>query len=289
MLFRPDAQITQLIVYSLGVSARRYGIQVHAFCAMSTHIHIVVTDVRGVLPRFLQFFHRLVALGTKILRTWEGPVWDHEQTSVVHLMTRDAVVQKIAYTLANPVAAGLVQRAHEWPGAKVLLNELGRGVLRARRPTIYFDPTNPWWPEETALPIVLPPCIHKDDADAFRREVAAEVAAEEVRAHAEMKRRGVSLRGIKHAVKVSPHKRATSFEPLRKRNPTFAVGRGNEGAWRRAAAAVRAFRTAYRDALERWCHGMRTALFPEGTWWMRVLHAVKIAASPGVRSFPGSI
>src|SRR6185503_18929727 len=87
-LFRPDAAITQLLVYALAVSAHRYGVQVHAFCAMSTHLHLVLTDVKGALPLFLQFFHRLVALGTKVLRAWEGPVWDHDATSVVRLLTR---------------------------------------------------------------------------------------------------------------------------------------------------------------------------------------------------------
>src|SRR5262245_14513173 len=46
-LFRPDATITQLIVYALAVSARRFGLEVHAFCAMSTHLHLVVTDVHA--------------------------------------------------------------------------------------------------------------------------------------------------------------------------------------------------------------------------------------------------
>jgi hypothetical protein len=85
-------------------------------CRRRTHLHLVVTDEQGVLPSF----HRIVALGTKVLRAWEGPVWDHEPTSVVRLTTREAVVQKIAYTLANPVAAGLIRHASEWPGAKVL-------------------------------------------------------------------------------------------------------------------------------------------------------------------------
>ena len=71
-LLRPDSAITQLIIYTLTVTARRYGILVHALCVMSTHLHLVVTDTRGELPRFLQQFHRLVALGTKVLRAWEG-------------------------------------------------------------------------------------------------------------------------------------------------------------------------------------------------------------------------
>ena len=178
MLFRPDAVITQLLIYTLAVSALRYGLRVHALCAMSTHLHIIVTDDNGVLPRFLQFFHRIVALGTKVLRAWEGPVWDHETTSVVRLETRESVVEKIAYVLANPVAAGLVGNACEWPGAKVLVDELGRGALRAVRPEVYFNPMNPDWPEEASLALTLPPGVDEHDPKGvgFRHEVAAELA-----------------------------------------------------------------------------------------------------------------
>jgi putative transposase len=277
MLFRPDAAITQLILYSLAVAARRYGVHVHALCAMSTHLHIVVTDIYGLLPRFLQYFHRLVALGTKVLRAWEGPVWGHEAASAVRLLTRDALVQKIAYTLANPVIAGLVRRACEWPGAKVLVDELGRGVLRAKRPDVYFDPTNPAWPDEVELPLLLPPGVEKGDANAFRHDIAVEVAREEARANAEMLHRGFPMLGPERAATVSPDQRATSIEPLHKRNPTFAVGRGNAESWDRAAAAVRSFRAAYRNALERWSNGVRSVVFPAGTWWMRVLHGAMVS------------
>lgn len=274
LLFRPDAAITQFIVYTLAVSAARYGIQVHALCAMSTHLHIVVTDMHGVLPRFLQFFHRTVALGTKVLRAWEGPVWDHEPTSVVRLMNRKAVVEKIAYTLANPVAAGLVRHAREWPGAKVLVDELGRGELRATRPEVYLDATNPQWPEVAILPVMLPPGIQEGDAEEFRGEVTAELEREEGKAHAEAQRADVL--GAARAATVSPYERATSFEAPRGRNPTFAVGHGNGDAGRRAATAVRAFRAAYHAALELWRAGVRSVVFPAGTWWMRVLHAVSV-------------
>src|SRR5262249_52764077 len=157
----PDAAITQLLVYLLSVSAHRYGIQVHVLCAMSTHLHLVVTDVHGFLPRFLQFFHRLVALGTTVLRRWEGPVWDHEATSAVRLLTRAALVEKIAYVLANPVAAGLVATAREWPGATVRVADLGRGTMRAQRPSVYLDSKSRQWPEEATLPLSLPPIIEQ--------------------------------------------------------------------------------------------------------------------------------
>ncbi|KYF78867.1 transposase [Sorangium cellulosum] len=276
LLFRPDAAITQLLIYALAVSARRYGLRVHALCAMSTHLHLIVTDVAGVLPRFLQFFHRIVALGTKVLRTWEGPVWDHEAPSVVRLLTRAAVVEKIAYILANPVAAGLVRHAREWPGAKVDMDALGHGVLRAARPSAYLDPENPQWPEEITLSLSLPPVIEQDGAEAFRQEVAAELERQEAQAHAELLRQGRRFLGAERVGEVSPYARATSFEALRECNPTFAVGSEQGDAWRIAGAAVRAFRASYRAALERWRAGVRSVVFPAGTWWMRVFHGVMV-------------
>jgi REP element-mobilizing transposase RayT len=275
-LFRPDAAINQLLVYALAISARRYGFEVHALCAMSTHLHLVVTDVRGVLPRFLQFFHRIVALGTKVLREWEGPVWDHEATSVVRLVTHAALVEKIAYVLANPVAAGLVRSAREWPGVKVDVGEIGLGVLHASRPSAYLDPENPQWPEEATLPITLPPTIEQDRAEGFRREIAVELERQEAGARAEMQRRGFRFWGVERVRTISPHERATSFEAQRDRNPTFAVGREQGGAWRAAAAAVRAFRATCRAALERWRAGVRTVVFPAGTWWMHTFHGASV-------------
>ncbi|AUX43357.1 transposase [Sorangium cellulosum] len=276
LLFRPDAAINQLLVYVLAVSARRYGVQIHALCAMSTHLHLVVTDAQGVLPRFLQFFHRIVALGTKVLRKWEGAVWDHETTSVVRLLTHAAVVEKIAYVLANPVAAGLVRRAREWPGVKVDVDEIGRGALRAARPSAYFNPKNPQWSEEVTLQLALPPAVEQHDADGFRGQVASELGRLEAQARAEVDRQGGRFLGAERASKISPYQRATSFEALRERNPTFAVGRQQGGAWRTAAAAVRAFRASYHVALEQWCSGVRSAVFPAGTWWMRTFHGASV-------------
>jgi hypothetical protein len=194
-LLSPDAAITGLIIYALAVSSRRFGIQVHAICAMSSHLHLVVTDMEGRLPRFLQRFHRLVALGTKVLRKWEGPVWEPGAVSAVRLLTPAAVREKIAYVLANPVAAGLVQYAHEWPGAKVLVADIGGGALRASRPTAYFNPKNPGWPEHAELSITLPPDVKEDNAEDFRLAVAAELARLEAAAHESMRQQGLGFLG----------------------------------------------------------------------------------------------
>ena len=274
-LLRPDDEMKELVEYSLAVSARLYGMEVHAFCAMSTHIHVVLTDTRGRLPLFLAYFHRLVAMGTKIFRHWEGSIWDSEQASTVELLTRDAIVEKIAYVLANPVAAGAVFDPNEWPGAKTTVTDIGQTVLKASRPKVYFDPTN--WLDEVELPIELPPMIAEADAQVFRDDVAKALAVE-----VEMARKTIApenILGAKRAATISPETRSKTPEATRKLNPTFAVGRGHSDIAAAARRVVTAFRSAYCAAIELWRSGDRDVAFPAGTWWMRVFHSVNIGGS----------
>ena len=274
-LLRPDAEFNRLYKYCLDVLAERHGIEVHAAVVMSTHEHLVLTDVRGRLPRFLQELHRLVALNVKVLRKWEGAVWDHEKTSVVELRTTQAVIEAIAYVMANPVTAGLVRTAADWPGVMTLPHDLGRASLSAKRPSYYFDPDNPAWPETATLALTLPPV--EISADDLRAAVQAELRTLEYEAQEQVRAKGRSFLGRVRLAALSPFVRAKSSEPLRSRNPTFAVGRGQREAFMHAVIAVRAFRQAYRSALQRWRSGLRDALFPPETWLMRSLHGASVA------------
>ena len=273
-LLRPDADMHELVTYAFAVCAARYSVRVHGYCAMSTHIHSVVTDVDGTLPLFLAQFHRIVALATKVMRKWEGAVWDHEQTSLVRLETPEAVVDKMAYVIANPVAAGLVRYASDWPGAKSLTAELARGRQSARRPSAWFDPES--WPDEAVLELSAPAHVPARDVDAWREAVATAVVEHERRARHDVERRGWAFVGLKRLRDMSPYERATSFEELRSRNPTFAVGAARE-AYSAAVRSLRAFREAYRAALRAWREGTRGVAFPTGTWWMARVHAVVVA------------
>lgn len=249
--------------------------QLHAFVLMSTHEHLVLTDTNRRLPDFLRRLHRLVALGTKVLRKWEGPVWDHERPSVVRLLTERAVIESMAYVLANPVKAGLVQRAAHWPGVTVLPQQLGRRTWKVKRPDFYFDAEN--WPDEVELTLTLPPMLQGLYTDAqIRDAVALELTNQERLAQAEVRKKGWRVLGSERIRRVSPYRRAKSFEPIRGRNPTFAVGRGQRSVFLAAVAELRAFRRAYRDALERWRADLRQTVFPVGTWAMRCIHAASV-------------
>jgi putative transposase len=75
-LLRPDYFINNLFIFLLAVLSDKYQIAIHAFCLLSTHEHLVLTDTLGKLPDFLRDLHRLTALATKVFRKWEGSVWD---------------------------------------------------------------------------------------------------------------------------------------------------------------------------------------------------------------------
>jgi putative transposase len=74
--------MNNLYLYLLAVVAARHGVEVHGVTLMSTHEHLVITDTRGCLPRFLAELHRMVALCVKVYRKWEGEVWDGGKGSV---------------------------------------------------------------------------------------------------------------------------------------------------------------------------------------------------------------
>jgi putative transposase len=276
-LLRPDRELDNLYLYCLAVASEKFGIAVHCATVMSNHHHLVVTDTRGELPNFLRELHRNIALGVKVLRKWEGTVWDGDKPSVVLLRTDQAVAEKIGYCIANPVTAGGVPRARLWPGICVQPQQLGRWSWTGKRPDAFFDPRNPQWPEVATLELTMPSVALTDAL--LRENVALEVAHLEAEAHRLAEAKGWKFLGAAKVLAASPYDRATSWEPLRSRNPTFAVGRGQREAFIEAVTILRDFRRSYRAALNAWRAAVRDVLFPAGTWFMRWGHNASVAPS----------
>jgi len=281
-LFRPDQDGTQqnIFLYCLAVAAEKKGVEVHAVTCMSDHPHLVVTDVRGTLPKFLHQDHRLLANATKCHRGWPEEVFNKAGTSKVKLCSVGAWIDEIAYCIANPVACFAVRRARDWPGVTVLPEDIGTKEFEVPRPDVYFDPKNPEWPEVAHLKITMPKVL----LDAFglegaQHQIAARVAQLEEEAHADARRQGKGF-GTPHSAMQCKHTvRASSWEPFGARNPTFAAG-GDQEAAQRAREQRRAFLESYQACLSRWQRGERDMLWPAGTWKMRVLHAVRCRPPP---------
>lgn len=273
-LLRPDPEMRDAFRYLLAQYAEKYGVVLYAACLMSTHWHIVFRDPHAKRPAFLRDFNRGLANFVKAHRRWEGPVFENHP-SQVRLLTPGAVVDKIAYTLANPVAAGAVSNASEWPGFRSSIRAMGNSLVKAARPRKYFS-ANGILPTESCLRFAIPEILVEIYGESGARSLLERTAREhEIQARADVRARGAAFWGPERCRNVSPERRATHAESTGDLNPDFATKGGGPRAFREAVRELRLFRATYRDALTKWRMGMRDVAFPFGTWLMRNLYHVR--------------
>ncbi len=270
---RPSTTTNAIFRYVLAVAAERFEIPVHAFCVLSNHFHLVVTDPNARLPEFQRYLDSLVARAVNCsLGRWES-FWDPDSYSAVRLENADAILEKMVYVLANPVAAGLVRRGREWPGLWSDPCQIDGGPIAAKRPKIFFREEGPL-PASASLQLCRPPGFEADasfvDVLSKRLRDAEDLAA------AELARADRPFLGAARVLTQKPAARPAPGEPRRGLSPRVAC----RAKWKRIEAlqGLAEFARAYKTALAAWRAGARDGPFPRGTWLMRVLHAVPCAA-----------
>lgn len=272
-LLRPSPVTNAVFVYVLAVAARRFGIQVHAFCVLSNHFHIVITDPEARLPAFEQYLDSLVARALNAsLGRWES-FWAPASYSAVALASPADIVDKAAYVLANPVAAGLVRSGREWPGLWSHPDQVGGAPIVAPRPTTFFRETG-HMPGAAELALCAPPAFASSAE--FRRLLAAALAALEEKARREHASARRPFVGVAKVLAQKPWARSRSGEPRRQLSPRVAA----RDKWKRieALTRLREFLRAYRDAWSALRAGARDVLFPAGTYALRISQGVRCAA-----------
>jgi REP element-mobilizing transposase RayT len=266
--------VNETFLYVLAVAAERFGMLVHAFCVLSNHFHLVLTDPDAHLPQFEQYLNSLVARAVNAsLGRWEA-FWAPSSYSAVALTSAEDVVAKMAYVLANPVAAGLVRHGEEWPGLWSRPETIGAAPLRVSRPKTFFSPTG-YMPEVAELQLTLPPGFV--DVDELRARVAEELATLEDKAARDLKTEGRAFLGAAKVLGQKPTARPGPGEPRRKLSPRVA-GRDR---WKRIEALSRLveFLSSYREAWRARREGKKGFLFPAGTYLLRIAHGVPCAAA----------
>ncbi len=263
---RPSDLTTQIFAYALALAMARTGVQVHAICVMSNHLHIVVTDVEGRLPEFMQELNRSTA---KALNAAHGEcenLWAAEPYHAEELPTEEELLDKVAYVAANPVAAGLVESPNAWPGFIQWMPAEGT----VAKPDVYFGKKAP---DFATWRITVPASMRWSDEE-WRSRLKSRVRSRVDRARQRLAREGRSFLGRKAVLAQSLAKRAVSPEKKRTRVPQFAAH--THAARIHMTRTLRHFRYAYREALEAWRNGVRDVEFPHGTWWMRVHHRAPV-------------
>ena len=293
MRLRPDRETVETIRYCLACVTERYRagdrIRLHEFCFLSNHYHLLVTDVVGCLPDFVRDLNALLSRALNAQRGHSGANFE-KHYGLVHVESEEKAFDHAVYTLANPAAAHLVERAEQWPGVCSVGMAYGT-PLRVERPDFGLWKTagggdvdndrsdqkrtkrlRTRLPEAAELVLDRPPVLADLSDEALRTEIHRALRARERELARERRATGRKVLGARRAAKVSIDARPRP-EKMFSRNPTFS---GVVGEARRAmAAAVAAFRRAYREASRRFRAGEKDVVFPAGTWLFRVRFGVR--------------
>ena len=273
-LLRPSRVTNQNVEYCLALAAERTGVLLHAVCVMSNHWHGVLTDPEARLPEFLEIFHKLVAKAQNTsLGRWEN-LWSSDKTSMVLLVSASDVLEKMAYTLANPTAAGLVKSPDEWPG--VISRRFGE-LRNIEMPDLFFDDEGEL-PEDLALEFVRPPIFPTLSDAQLQAHLHDAVAKLVKRAREDMKLRGLPFIGRNAVLRQSFS--AEPKTPAPRRNPSPRIAAKSTPARVAAIWRMLEFVRQYRAAWCEWREGNRAAVFPMGTYALRIY--ARVACAPAV-------
>jgi hypothetical protein len=146
----PGEETNRVVNYVLLLCCSRNAedLDVTAYCSLSNHHHLVVTDRSSGGPdsrisKFCRDLHATIAKALNRLHEVSGAVWDPTKSfSDVEIHGFDAEVSQWVYAAGQAVAAGLVERPEDWPGIHWLPEDIGR-TLTAERPEVLFS-TRPY-------------------------------------------------------------------------------------------------------------------------------------------------
>jgi putative transposase len=103
----------------------RCDVRVWGYCLMPNHVHlIVVPSGQDGLARALGETHRRYTRRVNFREGWRGYLWQGRFASFV--MDQPHLLGAAAYIERNPVKAGLVEKAEQWPWSSAKAHVRGR-------------------------------------------------------------------------------------------------------------------------------------------------------------------
>lgn len=301
--FVPRNDLVESIRFIFWYCAKKYGMAVHEALWMSNHAHICLTDVQGILPNFMCQMNSLISRQINALLDDTGTNIQKGYSSI-EIADDASMLRLSSYTLANPCAADLVSKASEWEGFSTYKHDYNQPFI-VERPkcgiwrednsphsertrtgdsiTPNTPPPSRWRRKPSKLPELVEgvldrPKIMPELSDKeLRRLVRHETGMKEDLAKDKRREAKKDVLGCKAILAQDSNARPRKRRELFKRQPLVASH--NEELKQFRVNRIHAFRQRYREALDRFLEwGAGQALFPKGTWKMRVLY--KIPCSP---------
>lgn len=264
--------ISDLYRYITARCAERYGITVLAVCLMGNHMHEILHDRDGRIAAFLQERNHYLAKMINARYGLAGAVFERQTIAYNQLLSPQAVAAKIAYVIANPVAAGLVASPKLWPGLVTSTSDLRGAEHVVARPKAWVSAERN--PATAVFRVGVPAAVAAwcGGLDALVR--ATEAALAEALRTAKSRWSGLFGRR-EDALRTRPTARPKQASPRGRLRPRFTAPgepwRIDEA--RRRRAAWREAHRLQREALRaRGASGRERLAFPPGTWEMCVAY-----------------
>lgn len=260
---RPDrARVHALGVFLGRALADHPAVRLFAAVQMSNHIHLVLEDGAGVLDRFMAQLLSPLAKALNGMDGIRGTVWERRY-SALEIVDDAALVDRIAYTVTNPVAADLVERAEAWPGLVLAPGFTESGTFtrfrkrandracEAAGPAETVDPGA--FEEEVAVGVESPTLELGDARELARAAVAGRTAM--------LRRR----RGDKRVLGVGRVLEQKVFDAPRrsKRSPAPLCHAGSAELWEAFRVGWQKYVAAYREASAAFRAGVLHCPFPD--------------------------
>lgn len=294
---RPSKELREAVLYCIADAQSQHPVAIHAFCAMSNHLHVVLTDPHAIAPLFIQAMNQNIARFVNCSLGRFGAMWAGggarpnycvlpESGDVLDVEIRQAdfsrslrgKLHKVLYTLTNPVKAGLVSQHHLWPGAISNVAQITKGRITTKRPRKFFAKTDD--PALLTRDLILTPVPGSEvmGPQDYGRYLAQRVADVEAAITANREAQGLHWLGRKECQKINPYDAPQTKRVPFSRNPK--VSSKHEEARNAWLLRLKRFVVPYDDAKKAFRAGDRDTPFPVGTFAMRVYWAVTI--DPGI-------
>ena len=289
--FAPKATICKALRYCLAVALDKFRsegkIELYEFEFMSNHYHLLGRDLVGCLPAFIRYLNSLITRELNAIRGINGKNIE-QGYGLVRLVGEERIVEQAVYTQANPVAAFLVAKARHWkhvssrnmdygvvvqvekPSLGLWAGKLGlRNRKQAQRSGRARYAGRSKLPAVAELVIDRPPIMLHLSNEELRALIRQRLEQREQEIAQQRQRRGFTVVGWRRAQTVH-YLALPKSEEMFARNPTFAASTIAERI--HLATIRRAFLKAYAIARDAYRAGNRNAIFPNGTWAMRLFH-----------------
>ena len=283
-----DPLVARGFLYALADAQQKHDVEVHHGILLPTHLHVTVTPRKDNLPEFMRHLHRESARFLQeylLARGYDAPenVWDSRSAHTMRLLGPGAQLEWVLYEHLNAVAAGLVERASDYPGWTSDLGLLKGGLVGVTKAPLYYGKHKS---EELPVRYTAPPVLARafdGDLDALVYWMRRTVRDMEDAYRDERRAKGMGVVGAAKIKRTHPF--AEPRTPRERRGrlvPTFKIGQlGDEDEARElrkhCAGERRRFLSEHRESYLMWRGGERTVSFPAGEYGMRVFHGASVA------------